>query len=577
MEGAGFEADLITACRQTGFTLVGPNCVGVVNSHLGMTATFASFLVETDRLISGDIAIMSQSGGIATMGHALAQRAGFGFRYLISSGNEAILSVADYVHAFARDPAVKVIALYVEGVRDGARFLSAMKAAQRAEKPVVALKGGLTAASARAAAAHTGAFAGEGRVWTAIAQECGLITVKSLEQLLDAALYLSSLDLATLPKGPGVATISFGGGSGVLSADQCAQNGLVMANLEPQTILALRPLTPPIAAIGNPIDLTPQAFNQDQWFAKLGPAFDTVARDPNVDIVLCQFGPMARRGLEAADEIAALRTRTGKTVCIAWPLAPAGVDERLRGKGVYAFHEYERAIAVLGKLVAARAANGDGETFEGVEATDTVDWSLPRAPIAGAVISEHECHLLLRRAGVRVAAGYLANSEADAVAAAREVGTPVALKGISPRITHRAAAALLELDLRTPEEVTDAYRRLTERAAGQGIALDGVYVQTMVKGGVEIIISAFRDPVFGVMISCGAGGGLTEIIDDVALRERRLTRSRRRRCCDACGSSRAPQGLTGLFGLRISRASSHASRRWPNCAPGGAMSSRSIP
>lgn len=512
--GAALQVEVGAACAETGFTLVGPNCIGIVNTGIGMTATFASFLLETDRLLDGDIAIISQSGGMATMAQALAQRAGFGFRYMISSGNEAVLSAADYVHFLAGDPDVKVIALYIEGVRDGEKFVAAVEAARAAGKPVVVLKGGLTAASARAAAAHTGAFAGEARVWSAIARENGLVTVKSLEELLDVALFLSSIDLATLPKGPGLAAVSFGGGTGVLSADQAATHGLSMATLTEATRAALKPLVPPIASIENPIDLTPQAFNQESWFGGFGKALDVIAADPGVDIVLCQFGPMARRGIESAAEIAALRHRTGKTVCIAWPLAPPGVDDYLATAGVHVFHEYERAIAVLGKLVALEPAP------PGPAATPATafDWAAAIAsPRAGLVVSEHECHSILRAAGLPVAAGRLAAGESDAVAAAREIGLPVAMKGISPAVTHRAAAGLVALDLRTTDDVASASRRLAARAAGQGIALDGVYVQAMLRGGVEIIVSAFRDPIFGVMISCGAGGVITEIIDDFAL------------------------------------------------------------
>ena len=139
------------------------------------------------------------------------------------------------------------------------------------------------------------------------------------------------------------------------------------------------------------------------------------------------------------------------------------------------------------------------------------------APAAGTVVSEHECHRVLRAAGVATAAGRLATNEDDAVSAAVEVGLPVAMKGISAQVTHRAAAGLLALDLRSADEVRETYRRLAGKAAASGVALDGLYVQNMVRGGIEIIVSAFRDPVFGVMISCGAGGNMTEIIDDVVL------------------------------------------------------------
>jgi acetyltransferase len=511
-EGTALQARLTEACRETGFTLVGPNCIGIVNTAMPMIGSFASFLLETEELRPGDIAMVSQSGGLATMAQALAQKAGFGFRYMISAGNEAVLTAADYIHALACDPAVKVIALYIEGVRDGARFLAAVEAARAAGKPVVVMKGGLTAASARAAAAHTGALAGESRVWSAMVREQGLIPVASLEELLDVVLFLSSTDLTKLPKGPGIAVITFGGGSGVLSADQCATHGLAIRPLAPETRARLRPLVPPIASIENPIDLTPQVYNQDKWFVTFPEALDVIAADPGIDIAFCQFGPMSQRAPDIATLIADLRHRTDKTVCIAWPLAPRGIPELLQEKGVHVFQENARAIAVLGKL-AGRAPR----VRRSAPATDANPWTRAGRVSKNTVISEHECHRLLGEAGIVVAKGRLARTVEEAAAAAQAVGLPVAMKGISGAVTHRAAAGLVRLDLRSPEEVRAAYESLTGRAAERGIALDGVYVQTMVKGGVEIIVSAFRDPDFGVMVSCGAGGNLTEIIDDVTI------------------------------------------------------------
>ncbi len=225
-EGRARQDALVEVCRETGFRLCGPNCIGIINVHLPMVASFASALLATDRLLPGNISMVSQSGGMATVAQALAQEAGFGFRHVISSGNEAVLTTADFIHALVRDAETKVIAAYVEGVRDPEKLLLALAAAREARKPVIMLKGGSTAASARAALAHTGALAGEERVWDAVLREHAVIRVHSQEELLDVALALSGADLARLPAGTGVATITYGGGSGVLAADQCARLGL---------------------------------------------------------------------------------------------------------------------------------------------------------------------------------------------------------------------------------------------------------------------------------------------------------------------------------------------------------------
>jgi acyl-CoA synthetase (NDP forming) len=399
-------------------------------------------------------------------------------------------------------------------VRDGEKFIRAVGAARANGKPVVILKGGATAASAKAAAAHTGALVGEGRVWDAVFRREGVIQAHSLEQLIDIVLFLNSIDLHKLPGGKGVAIVAFGGGAGVLSADQCARHGLTTPALSSGTQEMLRPLVPPIAAIANPIDLTPQALNEEKWFDKFGPTLDAIAADPEIHTVLLQFGPVPRRGLEIAKEICAFRERSGKTVCIAWALPPAEVPPYLLSRGVHNFEEYERAIAVLGKAAASVAVKSD----DPAAVEKFFDWAayVPN-PRPGQVIAEHECHRILAAAGLAVAAGRLATTEEAAIAAAEAVRTPVAMKGISSAVTHRAAAGLLALPVSGADEVRAAYRRLRDRASASGIVLDGVYVQHMVSGQAEVLISALRDPVFGVVVSCGAGGGLTELIDDVVL------------------------------------------------------------
>lgn len=514
--GLALQESLLETCRETGFTLVGPNCIGIINARSAMVASFASFLVESDVLIPGDIAMISQSGGLATMAQALVQLKGVGFGLTVSSGNEAMLTVADYIHAAAVDDEIKVIATYIEGIRDGDKFTAAVAVARAAGKPVIVLKGGRSTASVQAAAAHTGALAGESRVWEAIAKELGIISVTSLEELIDVSLYLSSTDLKCLPKGSGVAIVTFGGGSGVLSADLCADHGLEVPALQPETLARLAPLAPPIAAIRNPVDLTPQTFNQEQWFSHFPEVLEIIASDPGIHTIFCQFGPMAQRGAETAKVISALQARTPKAVLIAWPLAPGGVPDILKGEGVYCFEEYGRAIAAISKI--AQVSEETAAKSEKTPQSISFDW-LNHLPSLedGAVISENQCHSILSQAGVRTAQGKLVRSAEEACLIAAEIGFPLAAKGISGTVTHRAAAGLLVLGIQNEDELVVAYNQLSVQAASNDVVLDGVYLQEMILGGMEVIVSGFRDPVFGPMISCGSGGNLTELMDDVVL------------------------------------------------------------
>lgn len=214
--------------------------------------------------------------------------------------------------------------------------------------------------------------------------------------------------------------------------------------------------------------------------------------------------------------VADFRDRCSKPVVAAWPLAIDAARERGQALGVHLLPEYARAVRAISHL--ADYAEAIAWPPVAPAAAASFDWNeaVP-TPSAGAVISEHECHTILARAGLTVARGRLATSEAMAVAAAQEIGGPVAMKGISAAVTHRAAAGLLALGLNSAEAVGDAWRRIQERAATLGVALEGVYVQQMMTGGIELLVSAFRDPTFGVMLSLGAGGTMTELIDDVTL------------------------------------------------------------
>ena len=289
-------------------------------------------------------------------------------------------------------------------------------------------------------------------------------------------------------------------------------------------------------------------------------ALDVIAADPAIHSILLQFGPMAQRGMEVARAICDFRRRTAKTVCFTWPLAPRGVADFLRGQACYVFNEHARALAVLGRLARRQAVVGSETECEGEPMT--FDWTahLASAP-AGYVMSEPDCHRLLAAAGLPVAAGRLARSADEAAEAAAAVGTPVAMKGISVSVTHRAAAGLVALGVGPGSAARETYRALGERAARASIALDGVYVQRMIGGGLEVLVSAFRDPVFGPMISCGAGGNLTELIDDVTLQRAPVSEAQAERMIDRLRIARVanrmhPQPdrrLLATFIARLSR------------------------
>jgi acyl-CoA synthetase (NDP forming) len=515
-EGVELQRRLVEACARHGFALCGPNCVGLMNTAVPVTSTFSTVLHELDSLQSGGISFLSQSGGLATTAMSLALRAGFGFRHLVSGGNEAVVTFSDYLHALACDDGTKVIAGYLEGVTDPERLLLALEEARRRDKPVVLVKSGSTGASARAAMAHTGSLVGEDRVVDAILREMGVIRVGSVEAMVDAALMLASLGPARRPRGNAIGIVTFGGGNGVLAADQAASAGLDAPALRPEAIARIRRHLVSVATASNPMDLTPSTAFRPEGLAELPKALDALAAEDALDSVIFIVSGLASKAREITALIVDFWKRCPKPVCVSWPSPPRGVVEALAAEGIPAFEEPARGLAALGHV--ARRGEALSRPPREAEPRAGFDWTrFVPSPSAGLVVCEDRCHEILRAAGLATAEGRLARDEVEALRIAAEIGMPVVLKGISPAVTHRAAAGLLAVDLRDAAAVREAFARLAARAGDIGAALDGILVQRMRRGGFELLVSAFRDPLYGPMVSVGAGGGLTELLDDVQI------------------------------------------------------------
>ena len=513
-QGRERQRQIEAVCRDSGIKFCGPNCIGIINTSIGLTASFSTMMYEHARLTPGAVSIVSQSGGIAVMAHSRAQLLGLGFRVTISCGNEAALGIPDYIRALCHDEATRVIAVYTEGLSNPSGFVEALAQARRRGKPVVVLKGGASEASGRAALAHTGRLAGVDRTYDAIFREFAAIRVYSTEELLDVCLQLASLRPGQLPAGERVLLSSFGGGSGVISTDQCAREGLTVAPLDADTRQRVAPLLPAISSTLNPIDLTPGTMTNPKHRANLPEALRILAAAPTHDTWLflaAGFGALAPQVVEMFE---AIRLRSAQPVCLTWQSPPEGIVENLATRGVYAFEETARAVRAVGHMV--RYASDMRHRIRQVsQAGPSFAWNRFAGDAGdGQVVSENVVARILEAAGLPVAIGRIAASTEEAVRAAERLGFPVAIKAISPAITHRAAAGLVALNVDTPEAVARIDHAFRARAAELGVTLDGTWVQHMFAGDQELLVTAFRDQEFGVMVGCGMGGGMTEIIDD---------------------------------------------------------------
>ena len=516
-EGRARQRELEEACRGSDLKLCGPNCIGIINTATGLTASFSSLMSELDGFNPGAVSIVSQSGGISVTAHARAQELGLGFRLTISCGNEATLGIPEFIEALVEDDGTRVICVYTEGLSAPEAFAAALERARDRGKPVVVLKGGATEASGRAALAHTGRLAGLDRTYDAIFREFAAIRVFSTEEMLDVALHLASIPPGRLPRGERVLLSSFGGGSGVIGTDQCAREGLSVPPLDAALREKVKPILSPLASSMNPIDLTPGSVTNPKNRANLPEVLRTLCSADNVDsfvFLSAGFGKLAPAVVDMFDE---LRTGIDKPACISWLSPPPGVVETFAARGVRVFDEHARAIRATGH-VARHAADLRRRIRRRPELARDLDWGrfVPAAS-APRVVSEDVASAILEASGLPVAPGGLAAGPADSVEIARRIGFPVAIKAISAQVTHRAAAGLVALHVDTPEAVARIDAVMRARAAALGATLDGLWIQRMQEGRLELLVTAFRDAEFGPMVGVGMGGGMTEIIDDVAL------------------------------------------------------------
>jgi len=408
--GRARQRQLEEVARAGGIKLCGPNCIGVINTSIGLTASFSSLMTDIDRLTPGSVSIVSQSGGTAVTAHGRAQELGLGFRVTISCGNEATLSIGDFIHALAQDDGTRVIAAYAEGLSDPDRFVEALLEAKRRGKPVVILKGGATEQAGHAALAHTGKLAGVDRTFDAIFRECAAIRVHSTEELLDVSLQLASQRPKQMPHGNRALILTFGGGSGVLGTDQCIRAGLEVPPLDAATRESVKPIFPALGSSLNPIDLTPGAVTNPKNRATLPATLKALVDAPNVDIALLFGAGFGELAPQVATMFEDLRSGTDKPICVSWLSPPPGITERFAKQNIVVFDEHARAIRAAGHI-ARYAADMRHRIRHRPDLATPFRWSDFVDPtMRKQVVSEHLAARILEAAGLAVAKGRFARN-----------------------------------------------------------------------------------------------------------------------------------------------------------------------
>ncbi|NIM07070.1 MAG: CoA-binding protein [Armatimonadetes bacterium] len=540
-EGAKLERRVAEIAAKNNTRMIGPNCLGIVVPAIGLNGSFAAGMPR-----AGRVALISQSGALATAILDWALGEGLGFSKFVSFGNAADVGLTDLLRALAEDDDTKVVLAYLEGVEKGPEFMAVARELTR-RKPLVVVKSGSTSAGARAVSSHTGSLAGSEQAYDAAFRQSGVIRVSSLEQLYDYAVAFAALPQ---PQSRNVALITNAGGPGIMATDAAERMGLNMTSLDKGTIDRLRAELPPASNFYNPVDVLGDASPERYEFAA-----KTLIDDPNVHNLIMITAPQAMTRIEeTANVIARVASQNGIPIigCL------MGGQEMVKGAQVlretevpcYAFPE--RAVGALAAMAEYKEwqekPKDEVPTF-GVN-REQVKEILDRARAEDRVnLGELEARDIISAYGFRVPKGGLARSPEEAADLAAQLGFPVVMKIASPDIIHKSDIGGVRLGINSRNQAIDAYELMIMRARRFMPEADirGASVQEMVTQGKEVILGMSRDPQFGPLIMFGLGGIYVEVLKDVVFR---VAPFGKREAREMIGEIRAYPLLAGVRGER---------------------------
>lgn len=499
-DGARLERAIVARVREAGAVMLGPNCMGLVNTdpNVRLDATFSPVPPR-----AGGVAFASHSGALGVAMFEQALEVGLGISLFVSLGNSAVVTTADALEVFAQDPRTRAVMLYLEAIEEPERFLQAARRLS-AEKPVLVLKAGRTPAGQKAASSHTGALAAQDRAVDALLKQAGCVRAETLRQLLHWA---RTCERVPAPRGRRVAVVSNAGGPAIAACDSLAAQGLELAPLSPNTQEALRRFLPMEAAVGNPVDMLPSARPED--FQK---ALEVVSADPGVDaVVTITVTPPLAPPLAVAQSLA--QAQANKPYLPVFMTSPEFYARALEVPHLPPVFRFpEEAVEALAAQRRALQANVLGS-------------AAPVAPLRPASLPKtkgflppDEALTFISEAGIPVAPWAVVRSLDGLAQAAENVGFPLVLKAFGQAILHKTELSAVALNIPGYQQLQEEAQRMSQRLAAQGIAPEGFLLQRFLPGGRELILGVSRDPVVGPLVLCGLGGIAVEVWQDVALR-----------------------------------------------------------
>ena len=511
-QGARLEQELVTRSRELGIRVVGPNCLGIIDTESTLNASFAAGMP-----LAGHIGFFSQSGAmcVAILDWALGENVGFS--RFVSLGNKMDISEIEIMLSMGQDENTRVILGYLESIEDGPRFMKAARQVSKT-KPIIIIKSGTTGAGAKAASSHTGALAGSDHAYRAAFKQSGIIRAESMQSLFVYAMAFAS---QPLPRGPSIAIITNSGGPGILAADACDRSSLHLVPTRKETADRLREFLPPSASVYNPIDIIGDASHE-----RYNKTLEVVLKDDLIHIVLILLTPTAAVDAEAvARGIVSLAKDADKPIITVFmgERRVRGARKILQDHAIPSYDYPEDAITALDAMLSYRRWREKPERqYRHFEA----DTRRVREVFASVVkqhrhdLIESEAREILKAYRFRLPESRIAKTTKGAVRAASEIGYPVVMKIASPDVLHKSDMGGVRVGIENEAMVEEAFFDITSniQLRQPEARILGVMVQEMVPQGKEVILGITRDMQFGPMIMFGLGGIYVEVLKDVAFR-----------------------------------------------------------
>lgn len=507
-DGAKLENELIGICNKYDIKLVGPNCLGVIDTYNDMNASFSA-----DMALKGKISFMSQSGAIMSAILDYADKKNIGFSRIVSLGNKAIINEKDCIENFVEDVNTEVIIGYLEGIVDGPNFITACREASK-KKPILIIKSGRTSKGSEAVSSHTGTIAGSDSAYEAAFSQAGVLRIDSLAEMMD---YSTAFALSPLPKGNKIVIITNAGGPGIMVTDEIIRQGMELAEISEDTKNRLKEGLAPTASVKNPVDILGDASPETYKFA-----LDVVLDDPNVDGVIFLVTPQSVTDGEGTARVAidAVKKTDKPILCSFFGGTEFEKAEKILSKEGIPNYLYPR-MAVNSMKALYRYSKIKDMEYQEPPKFDVdkklVEDIIKNAYDNGDLSLGLESFDILKAYGIPTVGTAITTKLEDTVTAAEEIGYPLVMKIISPQISHKSDVGGIKLNLNNKEEVEEAYNDMMKNIPliEPDADLEGVQLQKMLSGGKEVIVGMVKDPTFGPMIMFGLGGIYVEILKDV--------------------------------------------------------------